>query len=111
MRRIRPYLLAPLVAVLVAALAVSALAATTSVTVRKSGSGFRFAPASLSIRKGDTVRWAWRGSVAHNVKGPGFQSKTAPTLAYSRRFTRAGTYRVVCTIHQALGQKMTITVR
>ncbi|MEA2321993.1 MAG: hypothetical protein QOD81_1843 [Solirubrobacteraceae bacterium] len=111
MRRIRTYLLAPLVALLVVAVAASAVAATKSVSVRKVGSGFRFAPASLSIKKGDTVRWSWRGSVPHNVKGPGFQSKTAPKLTYSRRFTRAGTYRVVCTIHQSLGQRMTITVR
>ena len=62
-------------------------------------------------RRGDTVKWAWRGSVPHNVTGTGFHSRTATRLTYSHRFTRAGTYRVRCTIHAAVGQRMTIRVR
>jgi plastocyanin len=101
-------------AILLVALTVTAslaMAATKSVSVRKSGTKYLFNPKTLSIRKGDTVRWAWSGSVPHNVTGPGFHSKTAPRLTYSRKFTRAGTYRVRCTIHAALGQRMTIRVR
>jgi plastocyanin len=49
--------------------------------------------------------------VPHNVTGPGFHSTTTDSLTYSRKFTKAGTYTVVCTIHQALGQRMKITVR
>jgi plastocyanin len=111
MRLMRAHVLVVLVAILVAATAAAALAATKSVGVRKSGSKYLFTPSALRIDRGDTVRWSWRGSVAHNVKGPGFQSRTAPRLTFSRRFTRRGTYPVVCTVHAALGQRMSIIVR
>jgi plastocyanin len=112
MRRSHVTLVAAIAAIaLVAATASLALGATRSVTVRKAGSRYHFAPATLSIRKGDTVRWSWSGSTPHNVTGPGFHSRTASRLTYSRRFTRAGTFRVVCTIHKALGQRMRIVVR
>lgn len=112
MRLTRAYLLVPLIAVVaVVILAAVAVAATKSVGVRKAGTGFRFAPASLSIKPGDTVRWSWNGSAPHNVKGPGFQSRTAARLTFSHKFPRKGSFRVVCTIHQAVGQRMTITVR
>jgi len=109
--KLRLAIIGIVLAVLLAASATLALAATRSVGVRKSGSRYLFTPSTLSIRRGDTVKWSWRGSVPHNVTGPGFHSRTAPRLTYSRRFTRAGTYRVRCTIHAALGQRMTIRVR
>jgi hypothetical protein len=55
------------VAILVIGLAVlsatAALAATKPVGVSKSGTKFKFKPATLSIKKGDTVKWSWSGSV------------------------------------------------
>jgi plastocyanin len=111
MRRIRASVLAAVILVAVAFTASIALAATKPVTVRKSGTKYLFAPNSLSIRKGDTARWSWRGSVPHNVTGRGFHSRTASRLTYSHTFRRAGTFRVVCTIHAGLGQRMTVRVR
>lgn len=111
MRHIRPLLVAGLVGLIVAVSASIALAATKSVGVKKAGSRYHWNPTHLTIKKGDTVRWSWKGSVPHNVTGPGFHSKTATSLTYSRRFTKAGSYTVVCTIHKALGQRMKITVR
>ena len=102
-------------AILVAALALAltatvAFGATKSVGVKKQGSKYKWSVSTLRIKKGDTVKWSWSGSVPHNVTGPGFHSKTSNKLTYSRKFTRAGSYKVVCTIHQALGQKMTVVV-
>lgn len=111
MRRFRAYLVAPLVLVIVVATASLAFAATKSVTVKKSGSKFLWSPNKLTLKKGDTVRWSWKGNVPHNVTGSGFKSKTATTLTYTHKFSKAGTYTVVCTIHKALGQTMKITVR
>jgi plastocyanin len=110
MRHVRAFLVAGLV-VLMLASASLALAATKNVGVKKVGSRYHWNPTHLTIRKGDTVRWSWRGHVPHNVTGPGFHSTTTDSLTYSRKFTKAGTYTVVCTIHQALGQRMKITVR
>ncbi|HEX2105657.1 MAG TPA: plastocyanin/azurin family copper-binding protein [Solirubrobacteraceae bacterium] len=109
--RIRLSVVTAIVLLTVAVTATVALAATRSVSVRKSGSRYLFSPRSLSINRGDTVRWSWRGSVPHNVAGRGFRSRTANRLTYSRTFRRRGTYRVVCQIHAANGQRMTIRVR
>jgi plastocyanin len=111
MRAVRLSVVATIVLVIVAVTASMALAATRSVSVRKSGSRYLWSPSSLSISRGDTVRWSWRGSVPHNVVGPGFRSRTANRLTYSRTFRRRGTFRVVCQIHVSAGQRMTIRVR
>jgi plastocyanin len=111
MRHLRATVVAILVVGLVVLSATAALAATKSVGVTKSGTKFKFNPATLSIKKGDTVKWSWSGRVPHNVSGPGFRSKTATRVTFSRKFTKAGTFKVVCTIHQALGQRMTVVVK
>jgi len=111
MRRLRPVVVAVLVVGLVALMATAALAATKSVGVAKSGAKYKFTPSTLRISKGDTVKWSWSGSVPHNVSGPGFKSKTATKVTFSRKFTKAGSYKVVCTLHQALGQRMTVVVK
>ena len=97
------------VAALTAALVLSAVAfgATKKVGVR----GLAFSPKSISIKKGTTVVWSWKGSVPHNVSGKGFHSKTAARVTFRHKFSKAGRYTVVCTIHRAAGMKMTIRVR
>jgi plastocyanin len=84
-----------------------ALAATKTVRVRQPN---RWATSSVTIRKGDTVRWTWSGRVPHNVSGRGFKSRTAARLTYSRRFRRSGRYAIVCTVHRST-MKMTVRVR
>jgi plastocyanin len=111
MRQIRAMVLVVLLVLIVGATASVALAATKSVGVKKSGSKFHFTPATVTIKKGDSVRWSWSGSVPHNVKGSGFNSKTGAKVTFTRKFSKAGRFAVVCTIHQALGQKMTVVVR
>ena len=111
MRHVRAVLVAGLVVLIVAMSATLALAATKHVGVKKVGSRYHWNPTHLTIKKGDTVRWSWKGRVPHNVTGPGFHSKTTNSLTYSHKFAKAGTYTVVCTIHKALGQRMKITVR
>jgi plastocyanin len=111
MRHLRVTVVAVLAVALVVLSATAALAATKSVGVTKSGTKYKFNPATLHIKKGDTVKWSWSGSIPHNVKGSGFTSKTGTKVTFSRKFTKAGTYKVVCTIHQALGQRMTVVVK
>lgn len=94
---------------LVAVLAVPALAATKSVTV---GDTF-FKAKSLTVSKGTTVKWVWRGQLPHDVRvksGPvKFHSSVKQKGTYSKTLTRRGTYRIYCTIHPNMTQ--TITVR
>lgn len=111
MRRMGVVNMMAIAAIAVVVAAGVAFAAGPRVGVKKVGNGYRWTPGSLTIKRGTTVQWSWRGKVPHNVTAPGFHSRTAPTLTYSHRFTRRGRFQVVCTIHVATGQKMTVTVR
>ena len=97
------------VAALAVGLTVSAtvaFAATKKVGVK----GLKFTPKTLKVKRGTTVRWSWSGSVPHNVSGKGFKSKTAGKVTFSKKFTKKGTYRYVCTLHKAAGMTGVIKV-
>ena len=97
------------VVALAAAMTVSAtvaFAATKKVGVR----GLKFSPKTLKVKRGTTVKWSWSGSVPHNVKGKGFASKTAGKVTFSKKFTKKGTYRYVCTLHKSAGMTGVIKV-
>jgi plastocyanin len=68
---------------------------------------------SIRARKGDTVRFRWVGEAPHNVtrtSGPSFSTiSNRRSGTVSRKLTRAGTYRLVCTIHP--GMDLRIRVR
>jgi plastocyanin len=102
--------IAAVFAVALAATAVPALAATKTVAVKN----FAFSPSSLSVKAGTTVTWKVGGDrAAHNVtvvSGPTkFHSKTAMTFSYSKKLTKKGTYRLVCTIHAGMKQTIKVT--
>lgn len=81
-----------------------------------------FAPVSLKINKGARVKWNWSDDNfnSHNVtlsSGPKgvkrgqFKSSTGTIgIRFVRKFTVAGKYKFVCTLHRALMQ-MTVTVK
>ena len=70
---------------------------------------------TVTVSKGTTVRWVWRGRSQHNVKvaqGPvKFGSATKRTGTYSRRMGTRGTYTLICTVHGASDQKMKLVVK
>jgi plastocyanin len=92
------------------ALAIPAFAATKTVQVKDN----KFVAHSITVSKGTTVKWVWKGKVPHNVtvtKGPAkFKSTTQVKGSYSKKLTKKGTYTILCTIH-APGMKMTIKVK
>jgi hypothetical protein len=69
---------------------------------------------TLTVRRGTVVTWRWRSQSSHNVtarSGPEpFRSPTRSRGVFARRLTRAGTYRIVCTLHSP-GMGMTVVVR
>jgi plastocyanin len=107
------------VAVVAAAIAVPALATTRTVKV---GPRTRFTRSertlrSLTIHKGDKIKFEFTGSLPHNVriaKGPTRRRTITRThrrgYEKTRTFTRAGTYTIVCDIH-APNMKFTLHVR
>ena len=92
-----------------AAAAVPALAATKTVAVKDDF----FSPKSMSVNKGTTIKWAFRGKSPHNVtviSGPvKFRSGNKSSGTFSKKLGKKGTYKIVCTIHPGMNQ--TITVR
>ena len=92
------------------ALAIPAFAATKTVQVKDN----KFVASSITVSKGTTVKWVWKGKAPHNVivtKGPAkFKSTTQVKGSFSKKLTKKGTYSLLCTIH-APGMKMTVKVR
>ena len=71
---------------------------------------------TVTISKGSTLKFVWRGHVPHNVvkkKGPGggFRSSVRTGGSYSHKFTRGGTYTLYCTIHGLSDMGLTVKVR
>ncbi len=103
-----------LTALLAAALVPAGTAtAATTITV---GSNF-FAPSSKTVAAGTKVRFNWAGGGnRHNVtktRGPGgaFKSRTTSQAGvnFAKTFNRAGTYRMICTIHpEEMRLKLTV---
>lgn len=101
-----------LLPVTLAALAATALPASAVNTIAIKDDFF--SPKSTTVKKGSTVTFRWAGKAPHNVvvkKGPvKFTSGNPKTSgSYKKKLTRAGTYRIVCTIHP--GMEMTLRVK
>jgi plastocyanin len=72
---------------------------------------FFFRPADKRVHVGEVVSWVNTGEQLHTVKGPGFASHAfGGGQSYRFRFTKAGTYRYICTLHPTL-MKGAIVVR
>ena len=77
-----------------------------------------FSPKRATIESGDRVKWTWREEGDHNVRfrrvprGParGRAEGTKTSGTFSRKFTRRGTYRYVCTIHEDSGMTGSVKV-
>jgi len=94
--------------------AIPALAGTKSVKVGDNYFVRSANNATVTIGKGSTLKFVWKGHAPHNVKklrGPGgaFHSPVKVSGSWSHKFTRGGTYKLVCTIHS--GMKLTVKVR
>jgi plastocyanin len=87
-------------------------AATRAVKV---GNDF-FSPTNKSIARGRSVTWVWAGGTPHDVVAKNrtgkivFRSKITKQrgYTYSHRFSRNGTYKIICSIHP---DTMRMTVR
>jgi len=102
------------VTVIAAGAAIPAFAGTKSVKI---GDNYFVRPANnatVTISKGSSLKFLWRGHAPHNVvkrRGPGgsFKSPVRTSGSWAHKFTRGGTYKLVCTIHS--GMKLTVKVR
>jgi plastocyanin len=104
----------PMALILTLALAAPAGAATKNVKVGDDYYVRAGNAPTVTVTKGTTVKWNWRGSRQHNVvvqSGPvTFQSALKRSGSFKRKMKRAGTYKIVCSIH-APDMAMTLRVR
>jgi plastocyanin len=100
----RKLIVAMLIAAASAILATQALAATRSVKVGDDYFVRKGSVPTVTVKKGTKVTWRWSGKQTHNVaviKGPvKFRSSFKSSGTYTKTLRRAGTYTLVCTIHQ-----------
>ena len=110
----RKLMLVPAIAT--AALAVGVPAANSAREVKVGDNYFVRASGvpTVTVSKGTTVKWVWKGKSPHNVKvtkGPvKFGSSSMTRGSYSRKMKQKGTYTIVCTVHGASDQKMKLVV-
>jgi plastocyanin len=111
----RRLIVVALAGIVLAAVVVPASGATTKTVLV--GPDVKFGPSRVTINRGDSVRFQWTGALLHNIritKGPQRKRRTISGVkakgVVTRRFTKAGTYRLLCDVH-APEMKMTITVR
>ena len=74
---------------------------------------FRYGAERISIRRGSTFTWRFVGAFSHDVTvvgGPeGFSAPWTQSGTFKHRFTRAGTYRLFCSLHPAkMVQQITV---
>jgi hypothetical protein len=73
---------------------------------------YAFGAQRVSLRVGSSFTWRFRGGVEHDVTlatGPaGFASPSMRSGSFTYRFSRAGTYRLFCSLHPARMTQMVI---
>jgi plastocyanin len=91
-----------------------AVAMAAGKTKRVSVKDDKFVAKSITVSAGTKVKWVWKGDAPHNVtvtKGPAkFHSSTKTSGSFTKKLTKKGTYKLLCTIH-APDMTMTIKVR
>jgi len=82
-----------------------------------------YSPSQLSVKVNDSIKWDWKystGSEGHNVslfQGPAgvmpfdFESPimTGPNATFTRKFTKAGQYHFVCSLHTLMTMDVKVT--
>jgi plastocyanin len=109
----RKLFIAVLVVAASAVLATQALAASRSVKVGDDYFVHKGSTPTVTVKKGTTVTWRFRGNDLHNVavtKGPvKFHSSYKDSGSFSKKMRRAGRYTIVCTIHSGMKMKLRVT--
>jgi plastocyanin len=100
--------LALIILVCVIALMLPAQSLSAGSTKTVSATNYQFSPAFVKIKKGSSVKWLFKEG-AHNVVGKGWGSKVKSSGSYTKKFTRAGKYSYVCTLHP--GMKGVVSVK
>jgi plastocyanin len=112
---LRKLLVVALVGAVFAILATQAFAASRSIKVGDNYFVRASGVPTVTVKKGTTVKWQFKGHNVHTVvvrSGPAkFRSSARSKGTFSKKLTRAGTYRIYCSIHGASDQSMKLVVK
>jgi plastocyanin len=112
---LRKLLVLALVGAVFAILASQAFAASRSIKVGDNYFVRSHGVPTVTVKKGSTVKWEFKGHNVHTVvvsSGPSkFRSSAKSKGSFSKKLTRAGTYRIYCSIHGAGDQSMKLVVK
>jgi len=81
---------------------------THNVTIQN----FSFNPSSITIKKGDTIVWTNKDSMAHTITGNNGGPASSPISAnstYSFMFNNIGAFPYHCSIHPSMTGTVTVT--
>lgn len=94
-----------------AALALAAAGASAAGTHTVAMEGMQFAPATLTVQRGDRITWRNADVVPHTATARGaFDSGSIATgRSFSRVMDKPGRYEVLCTFHP--GMKSVVVVQ
>ena len=71
--------------------------------------GFKFLPATITIKKGDSVRWTNEDSAPHTATGKSFDTGTLNTGQSGQvMFDKEGAYDYICSIHPNMKAKVVV---
>ena len=109
--------IATLVALVAAWLVVGATVSAASTTwhdkiVTNTSTGlFHYKPKSLTIHKGDTVKWTNKTSVLHSVtfNNGSYSKNVAPGSTIGRTFKHIGTFHYHCIFHSYMKGTVSVT--
>ena len=73
-------------------------------TVNVSLAKLKFNPKKIEIKKGDSLNFVWKESVAHNIKfdNGGPKSKTLNKGAWITKMDKVGVFKFKCTLHPGM---------
>jgi plastocyanin len=62
--------------------------------------GSRYEPATITVKKGESVTWINKDPFPHTVTGPSFDSRSiAANGKWTYRAAKAGQFEYICTLH------------
>ncbi len=67
-----------------------------------------FKPKTVTIAKGDVVKWVNRGDRPHTTTGPGWDVTLSPGEVFKRRFKKSGTFKYLCEFHGGMTGKVIV---
>ena len=90
----------------------AASSSSSSGTVTVKAANFAFDPKTVTVKKGQEVKWVNEDSAAHNVTSDDGTLKSkdfAQGGSFTYKATKAGTFNYICTIHPQM--KATLVVQ